>query len=268
VSAPLEQRSPLEHERWSHERRAKEDRLLGELAVLPADDPARQGIRDELVLMHLPLVRHLVRRYRDRGESEEDLMQVGTVGLINAIDRFDVDRGLAFSTFATPTILGEIKRHFRDRTWSLRVPRRMQELHAAVSAATETLSQSLGRAPTVRELAESLSIGEDDVLDALEVRHAYSASSLDAALADDAPGGSSLAETLGADDEALSAIEDREALRPLLAALPDRERRIVTLRFLHNRTQSQIAQELGISQMHVSRLLARSLGELRLGMAA
>jgi RNA polymerase sigma-B factor len=258
----------LEQTQWTHERRAKEDHLLAELATLSDDDPARSGIRDELVLMHLPLVRHLVRRYRDRGESEDDLMQVGTVGLIKAIDRFDVERGLAFSTFATPTILGEIKRHFRDRTWSLRVPRRMQELHAAVSTTTESLSQSLGRAPTVRELADALSISEDDVLDALEVRHAYSTASLDAAVADDAPSGLSLAETIGSDDDALAAIEDREALRPLLDALPERERRIVMLRFFHNRTQSQIAEELGISQMHVSRLLARTLVQLREGLAA
>jgi RNA polymerase sigma-B factor len=216
--------------------------------------------------MHLPLVRHLARRYRDRGETLDDLIQVGTVGLINAVDRFDPTRGVQLSTFATPTILGEIKRHFRDRTWSVRVPRRLKELQARVTSRSEELTRSLNRSPTVRELAASLDVSEDDVLDAIEARHAYATSSIDESAGVDAPTGGSLRISL--DDPAFEAIEDRESLRPLLAALPERERQIIMLRFFRNMSQTQIARELGISQMHVSRLLARSLAELRAGMAA
>jgi RNA polymerase sigma-B factor len=255
--------------RWTEAQRAREHDLLDELSTLAPDDPRRGGIRDEVVLMHLALVRHLARRYRDRGESLDDLIQVGTVGLINAVDRFDTTRGVEFSTFATPTILGEIKRHFRDRTWSIRLPRRLQEVNAAVSRSTDTLTQELGRSPTVREIAAALDISPDEVLEAIEARHAYATSSLDAQFdGDDSGPGGSLGDTLADDEDALSAIEDREALRPLLAALPERERRIVMLRFFHNRTQSQIAEELAISQMHVSRLLARTLTTLRQQLAA
>jgi RNA polymerase sigma-B factor len=254
--------------RWGEQQRAREHALLDELATLPEGDPRRQVLRDEIVLMHLPLVRHLAQRYRDRGESLDDLVQVGTVGLIKAVDRFDVTRGVELGTFATPTILGEIKRQFRDRTWSIRLPRGLQESSASVSRATESLTQELGRAPTVREIAVSLGISADDVLDAIEARHAYSTASLDAGSDDELGGGTSIADSLGADDEALSALEDRETLRPLLAALPERERRIVMLRFFHSRTQAQIAEEMGISQMHVSRLLARTLASLRQDLAA
>jgi RNA polymerase sigma-B factor len=252
--------------RWTAEQRAREHTLLDRLADLPADDPERGAIRDELVLMHLPLVRHLARRYRDRGESYDDLVQVGTVGLIKAVDRFDPTRGVELSTYATPTILGEIKRHFRDRTWSVRVPRRLQETHAAVLAATDAMTQDLGRAPTVRELAAALDLSEEDVLEALEVRHAYAATTLDAGPDTDGPS-TAIGDLLGMEDDALAAVEDREALRPLLAALPERERRIIMLRFFQNQSQTQIAQALGISQMHVSRLLSRTLGTLRLGLA-
>ncbi|MHB1165403.1 MAG: RNA polymerase sigma factor SigF [Candidatus Nanopelagicales bacterium] len=251
--------------RWGPAHRARERVLLAELAALPDGDPRRAPVRDELVTMHLPLVRHLAGRYRDRGEPWEDLVQVGTVGLIKAVDRFDVDRGVEFSTFATPTILGEIKRNFRDRSWALKVPRRLQDLQAQVTSRAEELTASLGRAPTVRELASAIDVPEADVLDALEARHAYAADSLDATLPGDDSGGT-VAASIGADDPAFLAVEDREALRPLLAALPDRERRIVMLRFFERKTQSQIAEQLGISQMHVSRLLARTLAQLRAGL--
>lgn len=250
--------------RWTDEHREREHRLLAEFGGLDADDARRLRIRDELVTMHMPLVEHLARRYRDRGEAYEDLVQVGMVGLIKAVDRFDTERGVEFSTFATPTIIGEIKRHFRDRTWSLKVPRRMQELHAAVTRSTEELSGKLGRSPTVRELAAALEVSEEDILDALDTGQAYNTTSLDASTRDDEVG--SLVETMGEDDPGLEAVEYREALRPLLEALPDRERRIVMLRFFHNQSQSQIAQELGISQMHVSRLLAASLARIRAGL--
>jgi RNA polymerase sigma-B factor len=251
--------------RWGEEQRRREDELLGELATLADDDPRRPAIRDELVTMHLPLVQHLARRYRDRGESLDDLVQVGTIGLIKSVDRFDVGRGVAFSTYATPTILGEIKRHFRDRTWAVRVPRRMQELQAQVTSRADELTRALNRAPTVRELAESIGVSQEDILDAMEARHAYATSSIDVERDDE--GSSSIADRLGAEEPAFGAIEDRETLRPLLEQLPDRERRIVTLRFVNNMSQTQIAEELGISQMHVSRLLARALTELRHGLA-
>ena len=247
------------------ERRRRERELLAELADLEADDPRRAAVRDELVTMHLPLVQHLARRYRDRGESVDDLVQVGTVGLIKAVDRFDVTRDVEFSTYATPTILGEIKRHFRDRTWAVRVPRRMQELQAQVTARSDELTRTLHRAPTVRELAASLDVTEDDVLDAIEARHAYATDPIDDG---DEDGTSSVTSRLGVDDPAFEAIDDRETLRPLLERLPERERRIILLRFFHNMSQTQIAEELGMSQMHVSRLLARSLAQLRAGMTA
>lgn len=263
TSAPSERRTT----RWGEPQRARERVLLQTLAELPDGDPERRALRDELVTMHLPLVQHLARRYRDRGESLDDLVQVGTVGLIKAADRYDISKGTEFSTLATPTILGEIKRHFRDRTWALKVPRRLQELQSAMTTTTEDLTRTLGRAPTVREIAEAMGVGEDDVLDAIEIRHAYATASLDAGHDDSEDGPIALVDTLGLDDPALDAVDDRETLRPLLAALPERERRIVMLRFFHNKSQSQIAEELGISQMHVSRLLARTLADLRRGMS-
>lgn len=251
--------------RWGEAQRAHERELFVQLDSLDPSDPRRQQIRDELVVMHLPLVRHLAWRYRERGESFDDLVQVGTVGLIKAVDRYDLAKGTEFSTLATPTILGEIKRHFRDRAWSVHVPRRMQELHIAVGAATDELTQRLGRAPTVRELAESLRVSDEDVLDALEVRHAYATTSLDDDSDEDVRP-LALGSAMAVDDDALAAVDDRESLRPLLEALPERERRIVLLRFFENKSQSQIADELGISQMHVSRLLARTLADLRTGL--
>ncbi len=263
TSAPVQRRGS----RWGDEERRRERLLLTEFASLAPGSDRRAVVRDELVTMHLPLVQHLARRYRDRGESLDDLVQVGTIGLINAVDRFDLDRGLEFSTFATPTILGEIKRHFRDRTWAIKVPRRLQELQAAVTSTAEELTRSLGRSPTVREIAAAMDVSEQDVLDAIEARHAYSTGSIDAGRESGSDHPTTLAETLGADDPALESVDDRETLRPLLAALPERERRIILLRFFHNRSQSQIAEELGISQMHVSRLLARTLAQLRTDMA-
>jgi RNA polymerase sigma-B factor len=251
---------------WTDERRERERVLLGRLAGLAEDDQARNDVRDELVTMHLPLVHHLARRFRDRGEAHDDLVQVGTIGLIKAVDRFDVERGVEFSTYATPTIVGEIKRHFRDKGWSVRVPRRLQELRLAITRATEELSQDLGRAPTVKELATRLEVGEDDILEGLESAQAYSAMSLDGAGGDPEGGSPALIDTLGSDDAALANVEYRETLRPLLEALPERERQIIILRFFHNKTQSQIAEEVGVSQMHVSRLLAKSLRTLRSGM--
>lgn len=232
-------------------------RLLTEFPEGSAD---RRRVRDILVKMHLPLVEYLARRFNGRGEPLDDLVQVGTIGLIKAVDRFDLEREVEFSTYATPTVVGEIKRHFRDKGWTVRVPRRLQELRASLSSATAEMTQSLGRAPTVAELAQQLGLSEEDILEGLESANAYAALSLDAT---DAEGGPSVIDTLGCWDEQLDGVEYRESLKPLLDTLPERERRILLLRFFGNMTQSQIATELGISQMHVSRLLARTLTQLR-----
>ncbi|WP_320780277.1 RNA polymerase sigma factor SigF [Streptomyces sp. CRN 30] len=218
-------------------------------------------LRNQLVRMHLPLVEHLARRFRNRGEPLDDLTQVATIGLIKSVDRFDPERGVEFSTYATPTVVGEIKRHFRDKGWAVRVPRRLQELRLALTTATAELSQQHGRSPTVHELAEKLAISEEEVLEGLESANAYSTLSLDVPDTDDES--PAVADTLGAEDEALEGVEYRESLKPLLEDLPPREKRILLLRFFGNMTQSQIAQEVGISQMHVSRLLARTLAQLR-----
>lgn len=246
---------------WSESQRRHEHQLLDEFRRLALDDPRRVQVRDELITMHLPLVRHLAARYRDRGEPWDDLMQVGTVGLIKAIDGYDSDRGVELATYATPTILGEIKRHFRDRTWAVRVPRRLQELQARATARTDELSISLGRSPTVRELADSLDVTEAEVLEALEARHAYAAESIEAD--DEEASSPSVASSWGDIDPGFALVDDREVLEPLLLALPERERSILMMRFFRNMSQSEIGAELGLSQMHVSRLLARTLAQLR-----
>ncbi|EGX61429.1 RNA polymerase sigma factor [Streptomyces zinciresistens K42] len=235
--------------------------LFVELRTLADGSPEYAELRNRLVRMHLPLVEHLARRFRNRGEPLDDLTQVATIGLIKSVDRFDPDRGVEFSTYATPTVVGEIKRHFRDKGWAVRVPRRLQELRLALTTATAELSQQHGRSPTVHELAEKLAISEEEVLEGLESANAYSTLSLDVPDTDDES--PAVADTLGAEDEALEGVEYRESLKPLLEDLPPREKRILLLRFFGNMTQSQIAQEVGISQMHVSRLLARTLAQLR-----
>jgi len=246
---------------WSAEQRARERELLDLLATLPADHPQRAHARDELVVLHVPLVRYLAHRYRSSGEPLDDVVQAGMVGLLNAVDRFDPGRGTAFSTFATPTIIGEIKRHYRDHTWALRVPRGLKERALLTARRIDELTAASGRPPTVAELAADLQLGEDDVLEAIEARHALTAESFEPSevFAHDA--------RRGADDTGFESVEDRETLRPLLAALPERERRIIAMRFGEELTQAQIAERLGISQMHVSRLLARALAHLREGLS-
>jgi RNA polymerase sigma-B factor len=234
-----------------------DDELLT-LSRLAQDDPARSALRDRVVERHLPLVHHLARRFRDRGEPHDDLVQVGTIGLLKAVDRFDPDRGVTFASYAVPTIVGEIKRHFRDRGWALRVPRRLQDLGRELSDARATLTQDLGRAPTVDELSAATGVDPESVLEALESANAYATVPLDPP-----PGESGVVDRWGSEDAALETVENREALRPLLAQLPARERRILALRFVRGMSQSQIAAEVGISQMHVSRLLARTLATLR-----
>ena len=239
--------------------------MFAELVTLEPGSATHRGLRDQLVEMHLPLVEYLARRFRNRGEPLDDLVQVATIGLIKSVDRFDLERGVEFSTYATPTIVGEIKRHFRDKGWAIRVPRRLQELKLALTKATSDLSQKNGRSPTVSELAAHLGMSDEEVLEGLESANAYSAVSLDAPDGgdEDSP---AVADTLGVLDESLEGVEYRESLKPLLEQLPAREKKILMLRFFGNMTQSQIAAELGISQMHVSRLLARTLAQLRQGL--
>jgi RNA polymerase sigma-B factor len=243
--------------------RRRNAQLLEVLGDDRATEDTRMAARDDLVRLHLPLVEHCARRFRNRGEPFEDLVQVGTIGLIKAIDRFDLDRGVEFSTYATPTIIGEIKRYFRDKGWAIRVPRRLQELRMQIGASTAELTQSLGRSPTPRELATALDCSVEEIVEGIESGNAYSTLSLDAADDGGDEGGSSMLDLIGIDDEALEHIEIRESIKPLLEALAPREKRILLLRFFKNRTQSEIAEEIGVSQMHVSRLLSRTLDQLR-----
>ncbi|MGN0065190.1 MAG: RNA polymerase sigma factor SigF [Nocardioides sp.] len=225
-------------------------------------EASRAGARDDLVHLHLPLVEHAARRFRNRGEPYEDLVQVGTIGLLKAIDRFDTDRGVEFSTYATPTVIGEIKRYFRDKGWAIRVPRRLQELRMQISSATAELTQKLGRSPTPRELAEEIGCTVEEIVEGMESSNAYATLSLDAG--DDSDDGApSMLDTLGVADAGIEHVEVRESIKPLLEGLGEREKRILLLRFFKNMTQAQIAEEIGVSQMHVSRLLARTLAQLR-----
>jgi RNA polymerase sigma-B factor len=241
--------------------------LFQRFATLTPEHPDHPYVRDTLIELNLPLVRYAAARFRSRNEPMEDIIQVGTIGLIKAIDRFDNERGVEFPTFAMPTIIGEIKRFFRDTSWSVRVPRRLQELRLSLTRAGDELAQKLDRSPTVAELAACLGVSEEDVVEGLAVGNAYTASSLDTTPTDE-DGDGPLAERLGYEDTAMEGVEYRESLKPLLARLPARERRIIMLRFFGNMTQSQIGEEIGISQMHVSRLLTRTLAQLREGLIA
>ena len=239
--------------------------MLTEHARLAEGDPRRAELRDELVRGHLPVAQHIARRFSRRGEPEEDLEQVATLGLINAVDRYDPARGTDFLSYAVPTITGEVRRHFRDQAWSMRVPRRLKDLNVTLSSAMSQMSQTLGRAPTAAELATNLNLPKEDVLEALEASNAYRSGSLDEMLVDD-PDSGTVSDLLGEADAALDKVEYQQSLAPLLADLAPRERTIIMLRFFKNMTQSQIAEEVGISQMHVSRLLAKTLAQLRDGL--
>ncbi len=221
-------------------------------------DPA---LREELVTAHIGLAEYLARRFTNRGEPLDDLVQVASLGLLKAVDRFDPERGLEFSTYATPTIVGELKRHFRDKGWAVRVPRRVQELHLRLGSVVSVLSQELGRSPTIGEIAQAAAVSEEEVLEAIEAGHAYRFTSLDAPAREEDE--LSLSAELGAEDQGLIDSEHRVTLSPLIAQFPPRERMILHLRFFEGMTQSEIAGRLGISQMHVSRLLARALAQLR-----
>jgi RNA polymerase sigma-B factor len=221
------------------------------------DEKAREQALVEL----MPLVRALASRYAGRGEPLEDLVQVGSIGLIKAVDRFDVDRGVDFASYAVPTIVGEIRRHFRDKAWAMHVPRRLKELSLRLSRTLDQLTTELGRSPTIAELAAAAGVEEEDAIDALDSMNAYSTRSLHAPFDDDSD--DSLSEKLGTDELGYAEVEDGAIVDAGLDALDDRERQIVELRFFHELTQSQIASEIGISQMHVSRLLRRALATMR-----
>ncbi|WP_232423365.1 RNA polymerase sigma factor SigF [Mycobacterium sp. 155] len=218
--------------------------------------------REKIVTRCLPLADHIARRFDGRGEAREDLVQVARVGLVNAVNRFDVETGSDFVSFAVPTIMGEVRRHFRDNSWSVKVPRRLKELHLRLGTATSELSQRLGRAPTASELAEELGVDRNEVVEGLVAGSSYNTLSIDSGGGGDEET-PAIVDSLGDVDTALERIENRETLRPLLAALPERERTVLLLRFFESQTQTQIAERVGVSQMHVSRLLAKSLARLR-----
>ena len=224
-------------------------------------DGGDASAREVLVQRHLPLVRSLARRYAGRGEALDDIEQVGAIGLIKAIDRYDLEREVALTTYATPNVVGEIKRHFRDKGWAIRVPRALQELNGKMGPTIERLTAKLGRSPSIAEIAGELKSTPEEVLEALEVGSAYSTVSLS-----QGPGGEEdldPMETIGSTDEEFSRSEDRASLEPALQRLPHREREILRMRFEDGLTQTQIAEQVGISQMHVSRLIRRSLDRMR-----
>jgi RNA polymerase sigma-B factor len=232
--------------------------VLGEVS---ADE-----LSDRLVVEHLELARKLAYRYAGRGEPVEELVQVAMLGLVQAAKRYDPDRGNGFVPYAVPTILGEIRRYFRDQCWAVRVPRPLHDLYRDILTARDRLSAVLERSPTPAELAEELEVTQDEILRALECGTAYGAASLDAPEAGASAsedGGRTLGETIGSEDDELDVVEQREAVRDILNQLPERERRIIVLRYFGERTQAQIADELGISQMHVSRLLSSTIDRIR-----
>jgi RNA polymerase sigma-B factor len=236
-----------------------------ELRDPDGSDASRRTARDALVHLHLPLVEHCARRFRHRGEPYEDLVQVGTIGLIKSVDRFDTERGVEFSTYAAPTVIGEIKRYFRDKGWVIRVPRRLQELRTQINASTAELTQTLGRSPTANELARQIGCSVEEIVEGLESSNAYATLSLDAG-SDPDGGPPTMLESLSIADSALEHVDLRESIKPLLDRLPEREKQILMLRFFGNLTQSQIANQVGVSQMHVSRLLTKTLETMRVAL--
>nr|WP_240505413.1 RNA polymerase sigma factor SigF [Nocardia mangyaensis] len=238
--------------------------MLEQLAQLGAQDPGRPILREDIIGRCLPLADHIARRFAGRGENFEDLQQVARLGLLLAIDRFDPTYGAGFLAFAVPTIMGEVRRHFRDRTWAVRVPRRIKEIQQLLGPATDALTHELGRAPTAREIAAELGIDLVEVTHALVARNAYRTAPIDAPTGNENGNTSpSLLDFLGAEDPEYRHVEDFLAVRPLIAALPALERQVLHLRFFRFRSQQQIARQIGVSQMQVSRILARTLNALR-----
>jgi RNA polymerase sigma-B factor len=236
---------------------------LCRLAALPEDHPERPALREYVIGEYMSYARYIAGRFQHRGESPEDLEQVAYVGLVKAVDNYDPAFRTSFLTYATPMIAGEIKRHFRDTTWDVHVPRRLQELSAALRPAEELLNQKLGRNPTMAELAAHLGATSEEIIDALEAAAVYSTASLDVPVAQPDGDGATLGELLGADDPAFGEVVDRETLKPLLAELSERDKRILLMRFFRGMSQAEIGSELGVSQMQISRLLAQILDRLR-----
>lgn len=242
------------------ERRAELRDMFARYAAEPSDK-----LRDQLIEAHLGLAEFLARRFNNRGEPLDDLIQVASMGLVKAVDRFDIDRNIEFSTYATHTIVGELKRHFRDKGWAVRAPRRMQELYLRLTKVTASLSQELGRAPSIEELAAETESTVEAVLEALEAGQAYRSASLDAPSSSGDDDVDTIGSHMGANDPNLLSAEQRATLGPLMERLSEREQQILHMRFFEGLTQSEIANRLGISQMHVSRLLTKSLAQLRSG---
>ncbi|WP_406438488.1 RNA polymerase sigma factor SigF [Streptomyces sp. NBC_00631] len=241
--------------------------FFDQLTVLEEGTPEHQYARNTLIEMNMSLVRFAAGRFRSREPDEmEDIVQVGMIGLIKAIDRFELSREVEFTSFAVPYIVGEIKRFFRDTTWAVHVPRRLQEARVQLARATDELRSRLGRTPTVKELSDLMSLPEDEVREARLAANGYNSSSLDATINSSEDGESALQDFIGAEDTALELVEDFHTLAPLIAELPERDRQIIHLRFVEELTQAQIGERLGVSQMHVSRLLSRTLARLRDGM--
>ncbi|MEV6769070.1 RNA polymerase sigma factor SigF [Nocardia sp. NPDC051030] len=236
--------------------------LFEQLAATDPGSSRRALLRGELINRCIPLADHIARKFSGRGEPFDDLTQVARVGLVHAVDRFDITRGSNFLSFAVPTIMGEVRRYFRDNTWAMRVPRRVKETHLRIGAAIDGLSQQLGRSPTAKEIAAELGIEPDEVTQAVIAGNAYQPSSIDAvSVGRDTE--ASLLDTLGEEESQFDRVEEYVAIRPLLEGLPERERRILTMRFFESMTQTQIANQMGISQMHVSRILSKTLARLR-----
>ncbi|WP_037316977.1 SigB/SigF/SigG family RNA polymerase sigma factor [Amycolatopsis orientalis] len=259
LPAPADRRNgrPRRSDDYSHCRP-----LFAELSALPAGHPERRRLRERLILELLPIAEHIAVRFSGRGQPREDLVQVARVGLMKAVDRFDPAQGGDFLAYAVPTVMGEVRRFFRDTGWAVHVPRGMQELRTRLSRGTTELTQVLGRAPTPRELAGHLDLDVDTVREGLLAANSYQTSSLDRPV-NDGEGSLPLSDVVGELDDRFELIEDRHTVVPLLKRLPERERAIVTMRFFDGLTQSQIAERIGISQMHVSRLLTKILHDLR-----
>jgi RNA polymerase sigma-B factor len=236
--------------------------MFRDIALLDVDSFAYRRLREDIIARCLPLAEHIARRFRGRGEPHDDLVQVARVGLLNAVNRFDVDTADDFLAFAVPTMMGEVRRHFRDHGWSLKVPRRLKELNIRLKAARAELTQTLNRAPTPSELAEYLGVDREEVVEGLIAGDAYSTRSTEQQISADGDG-LTMMETLGGPDPNLQRVVEVHTVRPLIADLPERDRMVLRMRFFDNMTQSQIAEEIGVSQMHVSRLLARALATVR-----
>ncbi|WP_307846795.1 SigB/SigF/SigG family RNA polymerase sigma factor [Actinospica durhamensis] len=246
------------------EQRAETMRVLRSMAAMPAGDPRRERLRTAVVRDHMPYARHIARRYGRRGVPDEDFEQVAYLGLVKAVDNFDPEHGTGFLGYAAPMIVGEIKRYFRDATWSVHVPRHMQELTGALHRATDALTTEFGREPTIVELGEHLGVDPDEVVEALDAAGAYTTSSLDRPVGYEQES-TSLGELIGEVDPGFALTEDREVLRGLVTHLHERDKRILLLRFFRGMTQAEIGEELGLSQMQISRILTRVLCELREG---